>query len=109
MVDYSAADIEHLDMRIGEIRTLESLRQAVVPPYVLIIPFLELPGEVELVSQDHLEEDGIHGCVYTLRAKAKGKGMLRLGFRDLRTGNVVIEKSIQVVVQENLRGGSTRL
>jgi hypothetical protein len=98
MVDYRATDIEQLVLIVGEIRTLESLRQAVVPPYVMIIPFLELPDGVELVRRDHLEEDGIHGCIYTLRAITPGEGVLRVGFRDLRKGDVVIEKSIQVKV-----------
>ena len=62
-------------------------------------PFLELPDEVELVRQDHLDEDGINGCIFTLRAISAGEGVLRVGFRDLRTGNIVIEKSIQVKSQ----------
>jgi hypothetical protein len=99
MVDYSAADVVHIDMKVGDIRTLESLRQAVVPPYVMIIPFLELPACVELVSQKDFEGEGVHGCVFTLRATAAGEGVLRVGFRDVRTGNVVIEKSIGVKVQ----------
>lgn len=100
MVDYRADDIEQLVMHVGDIRTLESLRQAVVPPYVMIIPFLELPAEVEMVQQDAIDEEGVHGCVFTLHALAAGVGDLRIGFRDLRTGQVVIEKSIQVLVYE---------
>jgi hypothetical protein len=99
MVDYRAKDVDHIELKVGEIRTLESLRQAVVPPYVMIIPFLELPAGVELVRQDNLEEDGINGSIYTLRATAKGEGALRVGFRDLRTREVVIEKSIRVSVR----------
>jgi hypothetical protein len=99
MVDYRAKDVEQIELKIGETRTLESLRQAVVPPYVMIIPFLELPPGVELVRQDNLEEDGINGSIYTLRATAKGAGALRVGFRDLRTKEVVIEKSIRVIVR----------
>lgn len=99
MADYCATDVEHIEMKVGEIRTLESLRQAVVPPYVMIVPFLELPSEVELVRQDHLNEDGIHGCIFTLRAMTTGEALLSVGFRDLRKGNVLIEKSIRVKIQ----------
>ncbi|HEX7445404.1 MAG TPA: hypothetical protein VF300_03355 [Methanothrix sp.] len=96
MVDYRAADVEHIELKIGEIRSLESLRQAVVPPYVMIVPFLELPPWIELVRRDSLNEDGIHGSIFTLRALAAGNGALRVGFRDLKNGNVVIEKHIRV-------------
>ena len=99
MVDYRATDVGSFEMKVGETHTLESLRQAVVPPYVMIVPFLELPDEVKLVRQDNLNEDGIHGCVFALRAVAVGEGVLRVGFRDLRKGDVVIEKSIQVKVR----------
>jgi hypothetical protein len=99
MVDNRATDVDRIEMKVGEIQTLESLRQAVVPPYVMIVPFLELPVEVELVRQDNLDEDGINGCIFTLRAIAVGNGILRVGFRDLRKGNIVIEKKIQVKVR----------
>ncbi|MDD5759254.1 MAG: hypothetical protein PHI06_09245 [Desulfobulbaceae bacterium] len=99
MVDYRAGVVEKIDMKVGEIRTLESLRQAVVPPYVMIVPFLELPGAVELLRQDGLDEDGVHGGVFTLRAVTAGDGELRLGFRDLRGGDIVIEKRIHVTVR----------
>ena len=99
MVDYRAGDVGQIEMRVGEIRTLESLRQAVVPPYVMIVPFLELPAGVDLVRQDSLDEEGIHGCVFTLRGAAAGEGVLRVGFRDLRKGNIVAERSIRVQVR----------
>lgn len=100
MADFRASDITQIDLKVGEVRTLESLRQAVVPPYVMIVPFLELPDEVELVRQDSLGEDGVHGCTFTLRALSQGEGGLRVGFRDLRKGNIVMEKSIRVKVRE---------
>lgn len=99
MVDYRAADVERIELKVGEMRSLESLRQAVVPPYVMIVPFLELPTWIELVRQDNLDEDGIHGCIFTLRALAAGEAVLRVGFRDLMKGNIVIEKCIQVKAQ----------
>jgi hypothetical protein len=47
------------------------------------MPFIELPAFMESIRQDVLEEDGIHSCIYTLRAIAPGHGQLRIGFRDL--------------------------
>lgn len=98
MADYRASDVENIEMRIGETSTLESLRQTVVPPYVLILPFIELPAGVELVRQDNLNEEGVHGCVFTLHAVTAGEGTLRVGFRDLRTQDVIKQKYIHVKV-----------
>jgi len=100
MVEYRATEVEHIDLKVGEVCRLESLRQAVVPPYVMIIPFIELPVEIEFVKQEGLEEDGIHGSIFTLRALKPGGGVLRVGFRDLQKGNVVIEKSISFKVRQ---------
>ncbi len=96
MVDYRAADVERIELKVGEIRSLESLRQAVVPPYVMIAPFIELPTWMELIRQDNLNEEGVHGSVFTLRALSAGEGEMRVGFRDLMKGNVVREKRIKV-------------
>lgn len=99
MVDFRAGDVDQIDLPLGKDCTLESLRQAVVPPFVMIVPFLELPESVALVRQDGLDEDGIHGCVFTLRGLMIDSGTLRVGFRDLRTGKVVIERTIPVQVR----------
>lgn len=98
MADYRASDVDYIEMRVGEVLTLESLRQAVVPPYVMIVPFIELPPTMELVRQDNLEEEGVHGCTFTLRATAVGEGTMRVGFRDLREGKVALAKQIQARV-----------
>jgi hypothetical protein len=98
MADFRAADVSRIEIRLGETRTLESPRQAVVPPFVMILPFIELPSFVNLVRQDNLNEEGVHGCTFTLRGIAAGDGRLRVGFRDLRSGQVVIEKTIGITV-----------
>lgn len=98
MVDFRAGDVDQIDLPVGEDRTLESLRQAVVPPFVMIVPFVELPESVELVRQDGLDEDGVHGCIFTLRGLAVDASTLRVGFRDLRTSKVVIERTIPIRV-----------
>jgi hypothetical protein len=98
MPDYRATNTNEISLRVGEEITLESLRQAVVPPYLMLIPFLELPAFVESIRQDSLEEDGIHGCIYTLRAIAPGNGQLRIGFRDLQSNSITHQKYLQVKV-----------
>ncbi|QZZ22631.1 hypothetical protein J5X98_09855 [Leptothermofonsia sichuanensis E412] len=62
------------------------------------MPFIELPAFIESIRQDVLEEDGIHSCIYTLRAIAPGHGQLRIGFRDLQSNSITHQKSIQVKV-----------
>lgn len=96
MPDLRAKDLAHLDMVVGQDLTLESLRLAVVPPYVMVVPFVHLPPGVLLVRQDRLDEDGIHGCMFTLRATAAGEGVLRVGFRDLRSDEELLVKTIDV-------------
>jgi hypothetical protein len=98
MADFRATEVQRIDLKVGEARTLESLRQAVTPPYLLILPFIELPPFVQVLRQDNFDEEGVHGCVFTLVGKTPGDEALRVGFRDLRTGQVVIEKSIRVRV-----------
>lgn len=99
MPDYHATDITSLTLKAGEVVRLESLRQAVVPPYVMIMPFAEFPDCLEVERQDALEEDGVHGCVYTLKGKQAGRGQLRLGFKDLRSGQIVKEKQLAIQVE----------
>jgi hypothetical protein len=100
MRDYRASELSKLCLKAGEVIRLESLRQAVVPPYLLLMPFAEFPESLEVVRQDALEEDGVHGCVYTLKATTAGTGQVRLGFKDLRGGEIVIEKRIALQVNE---------
>lgn len=98
MTVYRAESTGRLDLPAGATFVLESLRQAVVPPYVLIVPFLELPPCLELLKDESLDVEGVHGATYTVRALAPGAGILRLGFRDLRTSHTVREKAIEVSV-----------
>ena len=99
MADFRAADVEQIRLEVGQTITLDSLRQAVAPPYVLVVPVLELPPFIELLRDERPEGEGVHGATYTLRALAAGTGTLRVGFRDLRSGEMVKEKMIHVDVR----------
>jgi hypothetical protein len=98
MVDLRAEAVDRIDVDAGDIFTLVSLRQAVVPPYVLIVPVIDLPPILAVMREDGPEGEGVHGVTYTLQALARGHGTLRIGFRDLRSGAMVREKSIAVYV-----------
>jgi hypothetical protein len=93
-----AADIDSLHLAVGEELELESLRQNVVPPYVMLEPFVETPGGVELEGKEALPEDGVHGLVYRLRGGRPGHGELVVGFKDILSGEVTHRKTIQVDV-----------
>lgn len=99
MADFKASRDDVVELKAGEVGTLESLRQAVVPPFVMIVPFIETPAWVKVRGQRNLEEEGVHGCVYELEGVAPGEGSMRVGFRDLRSGKVVLEKRVQVIVR----------
>jgi hypothetical protein len=96
-----AADVDSLHLTVGEELELESLRQNVVPPYVMLEPFVETPGGVEVESQKALPEDGVHGSVYRLRAGGPAHGELVVGFKDILSGQVTHRKAIRIDVDDN--------
>ena len=98
MPDYRAGQADEITLRAGQTVTLESLRQAVIPPYLMLMPFLDPPPEVEVTGQKSLGEDGVHGCIFTLRGVRPGSGQARTGFKDLQTGKVTHERMLTVVV-----------
>jgi hypothetical protein len=99
MPDFRGSETDRIEARAGETLRLESLRQAVVPPYLMLMPFVELPDFLTLEGEESLGEDGIHGSTFVIQAKRAGEGSLRLGFRDLQTGEVTHEKRISVEVR----------
>ena len=99
MADFRAEEDEQIEIGVGQTITLDSLRQAVAPPYVMVVPVLDLPPFLELLREDGPEGEGVHGVTYTLRALTPGGGALRVGFRDLRSGRLVREKTMRVDVR----------
>lgn len=93
-----AEDVDAIDLKVGEKLDLESLRAAVTPSQMMLMPFVETPAEVEVEGQDGLGEDGVHGSVFHLAAREPGRGELVVGFKDLRTSEVTHRKTIEVAV-----------
>ena len=100
---YRAELTDSLSIPVGTIVQLESLRQAVVPPYLMLMPFIEVPDEVVVEGQIALDEDGVHGCVYLLRAAAACDGKATIGFRDIQTGQVTHHKVIHLTARARNR------
>ncbi len=91
---YHAELTDNLSIPVGSTVKLESLRQAVVPPYLMLMPLIEVPDGIVVEDQYALDEDGIHGCVYLLRAAAACEGEVVIGFRDIQTSEVTHRKVI---------------
>ena len=96
----SSEDIKEIRVRVGERIMLEYLRQAVVPPYVMIMPFYVLPDFIQYVESRPLDEDGVHGTIFVLDAHTPGQGELKIGFKDMQSGEVTHEKVLSVTVTE---------
>ncbi|MFC1713349.1 hypothetical protein ACFL6S_06770 [Candidatus Poribacteria bacterium] len=96
---HQAELISDLEIPVGETIALESLRQSVVPPYLMLMPFVEVPAEIVVEGQDSLEEDGVHGCVYQLRAETPWEGEITIGFRDIQTGKTTHSKVLRVTAR----------
>lgn len=92
-------DLDELHLSVGEEVDLESLRAAVVPPNLMLLPFLETPDAIAIAGQRSLDEDGVHGSVFHLKANKPFTGEVVVGFRDLRTQKVTHKKSIPTVVE----------
>jgi hypothetical protein len=93
-------DITEINVGVGKRILLESLRQAVVPPYVMIMPYYILPDFVRYVESRPLEEDGVHGTIFVLDAHAPGNGELTIGFKDMQSGEVSHQKVLSVTVSD---------
>ncbi len=96
MESYRADSIKDLKTSIGETVILESLREAVSPPYLMLMPFIEVPEGVVIEGQHRLDEEGVHGCTYQLKAVSPVEGKIVVGFRDLQTQEVTHRKVIQI-------------
>ena len=93
---YRAEMIDNLNIPVGTTVKLESLRQAVIPPHLMLMPFIEVPDGIVVEEQHALDEDGVHGCVYLLRAEAACEGDIVIGFRDIQTREVTHRKVIHL-------------
>ena len=93
---YRAETTDSLSIPVGTTVKLESPRQAVVPPYLMLMPFIRVPDGIVVEERHPLGEDGVHGCVYHLRAAEASEGEIIVGFRDMQTSEVTHRKVIPV-------------
>jgi hypothetical protein len=95
-----ATDVDELRFAVGEEIELESLTETVAPPYVMLQPFVETPGGVDVEAETSLPEDGVHGKVYRLKGGHPSAGELVVGFKDRLSGEVTHQKTIRVEVTD---------
>lgn len=91
--------IDDLEMSVNESIELESLRQAVIPPHLMLESFLETPEEVVIEEENTPDEDGIHVSVYRLKAETPFSDEITVGFRNFLTGEVTHRKTIHVTAR----------
>ncbi|MEJ7605809.1 MAG: hypothetical protein WKF37_05995 [Bryobacteraceae bacterium] len=96
IVDVGLTD--NIEMRVGDTFTLQSLRQAVVPPYLMLMPFIQVKAPMEMQKQERLPGEGVHGVDYQLKATSAGEGEVVVGFKDLRSKEITHEKHLRVTI-----------
>ncbi len=94
-IHLKAEDINEIQVNVGDKIFLESLRQAVVPPYLMIMPFYDLPEFFQFVEARPLDEDGVHGTVFVFDVKSSGQGELTVGFKDMQNGTITHKKVLR--------------
>jgi hypothetical protein len=99
MTQYHAEEIEQIELVVGQPIMLESLRESVRPPYLMLLPYIETPTGVNVQEQQRLDEDGIHGCIFVIEATKPVNDTLTVGFRDMQTGAVTHTKKIRVLAR----------
>lgn len=98
-IHLNAETIDEIRAHVGDTIFLESLRESVVPPYLMLMPFCDLPDFMRLVEQRPLDEDGVHGTIFVLEVLAAGQGDLTVGFKDLQSGSITHKKTIRIGVK----------
>jgi hypothetical protein len=94
-IHLKSEDIHEIKVNAGDRVFLESLRQTVIPPYLMIMPFYDLPEFIHFIESRPLDEDGVHGTIFVLEVKAAGQGELTVGFKDMQTGNITHKKVLR--------------
>jgi hypothetical protein len=96
---FSAENAKKIDLTSGEVFRLETLRVPVVPPYLMIIPFIEFAEtSLQILEQVTFEGEGVHGCTYRIRALSTGIGTIRIGFRDVRSSSITHEVLLEYTI-----------
>lgn len=99
-IHLEAEQINEMKVRVGNRIFLESLRQSVVPPYLMIMPTYDLPDFIRFVELRPLNEDGVHGAILVLDVIATGQGPLTVGFKDIQTGKITHKKVLACIAEE---------
>lgn len=96
MTFYRAEEIETLTIPVETSIKLETPRKAVVPPDLMLMPFIKVFDGIVVENQFALDEDGVHGCIYQLKAQFPCEGEISMGFRDMQTNEEKHRKNIHL-------------
>lgn len=95
-IKINAQDTQQVKASMNDVIIMESLRESVVPPYLMLMPFCDLPPSLQLTETKSLDEDGVHGVTFVIKVTGKASGKITTGFKDLQTGKITHQKVIDI-------------
>lgn len=97
-MDFELDHVDQLDLEKGKLYKVKSITHPLTREFFLVGVKLDLPDFVQLEKEEPLELEGTHGCIYVLKAKEPGNGILVSSMVDLRTDGLLVKKVIPISV-----------
>ena len=94
-IEINAEETNKIEASVNDTIQLESLRESVVPPFLMLMPFCDLPPSLQLIETQALNEEGVHGVTFVIKVTGNADGKIKTGFKDLQTGKVTHQKIIE--------------
>ncbi|BET69017.1 hypothetical protein ASA1KI_39350 [Opitutales bacterium ASA1] len=90
--------VDEIEISPGQIYVIESIPPDSVFTAGAPMPFAETPAHVTLERQIADDHPAGRRLVFTLRARRTGYGLLRIGYREVYSDRVLVEKRVRVSV-----------
>lgn len=98
MIRFNAKNTNDIEILSGTDFILENLTVAVVPPNLNMQEFIILPPIIQLLKVEYPEQEGAFECHFHLRVSAKGQGSITIGYKNLDTKSISVQKEISLNV-----------
>lgn len=99
-IDFRINTSESVTLKLGETYRIESLTHAVTPDFMLVEEELELSQELSKLKQEAIPNEDLLGNIYTLEAITIGVGTITSSFKDIKSGQKILSKTVEVIVEE---------
>ncbi len=93
-IKINAEKTQQFEASVNDTIVLESLRESVVPPYLMLMPFCDLPPSLQLIETQSLNEEGVHGVNFVIKVIENMDGKITTGFKDIQSGKITHQKVI---------------